>query len=76
MRIRSGWRASGSSWRLEFPQVDILVNNAGLGDFGAFPDAEWSAIDKMIELDVTALSHLTYLFLPGMRERRWGRILQ
>lgn len=57
-------------------QVDILVNNAGLGVYGAFADADWDKLSQMLEVDVAALTHLTHLFLPQMRSRSWGRILQ
>jgi short-subunit dehydrogenase len=56
-------------------QVDLLVNNAGFGLFGAFADMEWDRVDGMIQLDITALTHLTHLFVGGMRARGWGRIL-
>lgn len=60
----------------EFPKIDILVNNAGLGIFGRFSESSWEQISTMLEVDIGALTHLTHLFLPGMRERGWGRVLQ
>ena len=56
--------------------VDVLVNNAGFGVFGAFADSAWSRLDGMLAVDVVALTHLTRLFLSGMRERGFGRVLQ
>lgn len=56
--------------------IDVLINNAGFGVFGAFADTEWSRLDGMLAVDVVALTHLTRLFLPGMRERGFGRVLQ
>lgn len=56
--------------------VDVLVNNAGFGVFGAFATTDWSRLEAMLALDVVALSHLTRLFLPAMRERGFGRVLQ
>jgi NAD(P)-dependent dehydrogenase (short-subunit alcohol dehydrogenase family) len=55
--------------------VDILVNNAGVGLYGPFSDQAPDALARMVELNVGALTNLTRLALPGMRERRWGRIL-
>jgi uncharacterized protein len=55
--------------------VDYLVNNAGFGDFGMFAESDWNKQEKMISLNITALAHLTRLFLPGMIERREGKIL-
>jgi NAD(P)-dependent dehydrogenase (short-subunit alcohol dehydrogenase family) len=56
------------------PDVDVLVNN--LGVFGAKPaleitDAEWR---QYFETNVLAGVRLTRAYLPGMRERGWGRI--
>ena len=55
--------------------IDILVNNAGLGVFGGFTDAEWQRVARIIEVNITALTHLTHLFAPGMTARGFGRIL-
>ena len=55
--------------------VDILVNNAGYGRYGEF--AEVSLEDNLgqIQLNVTALTELTKLFLGPMLERRSGKIM-
>jgi short-subunit dehydrogenase len=55
--------------------MDILVNNAGVGLHGPLSEQAPDAIGRMLELNVGALTSLTRLALPGMRERRWGRIL-
>jgi uncharacterized protein len=60
---------------LEGVRVDILVNNAGVGLYGPLADQAPDALARMIELNVGALTNLTRLALPGMRERRFGRIL-
>jgi short-subunit dehydrogenase len=52
-----------------------LVNNAGFGDVVAFAESDWGKQDSMLQLNVVALTHLTRLFLPGMVERKQGRIL-
>ncbi len=54
---------------------DILVNNAGFGDYGPFADCDWDKQEQMIKLNDLALTHLTRLYLPGMIERKQGRIL-
>ncbi|MCW8807532.1 MAG: SDR family oxidoreductase [Rhodanobacter sp.] len=56
--------------------VDVLINNAGFGVFGAFADTDWSRLDAMLAVDVVALTHLTRLFVTGMRQRRFGHVLQ
>lgn len=54
---------------------DILVNNAGLGVYGRFAETPLARELEMIQVNVTALTHLTKLFLPGMIARGRGRIL-
>ncbi len=56
-------------------QINILVNNAGFGDAGFFADADWQKNERMIQLNITALTHLTREFLPDMIARNKGRIL-
>jgi short-subunit dehydrogenase len=59
----------------ECGEVDFLVNNAGFGYRGRFTDAAPGTLAEMLEVNVTALTQLTRLFLPGMLERNSGRIL-
>lgn len=55
--------------------VDILINNAGFGHFDLFTDSAWEKEDRMIRLNISALTHLTKLYLPGMIARGSGRIM-
>jgi hypothetical protein len=55
--------------------VDVLVNNAGFGQYGPFADSDLEECLRQIQLNVTTLTHLTRLCLPGMIERQSGRIL-
>jgi short-subunit dehydrogenase len=55
--------------------VDVLVNNAGFGELGPFANIDLETERQMIEVNVTALTVLTKLFLPGMLARRRGRIM-
>lgn len=55
--------------------VDILVNNAGFGSHGPFAEADAAEQLRMVQVNVTALTHLTRLFLPAMLQRRKGKIL-
>lgn len=48
--------------------VDILINNAGVGDFGMFHKSDWDWQERMIDLNMKSLTHLTHLFLPLMTE--------
>src|ERR1700736_4483717 len=55
--------------------VDLLVNNAGLGDRGAFIDGEWARLHAMLQVNIAALTYLTYRILPSMRKTGGGAIL-
>ncbi len=55
--------------------VDALVNDAGFGVFGPFAATDLGAELGMIQVNVTALTQLTKLLLPGMIGRGGGRRL-
>lgn len=55
--------------------VHYLVNNAGVGLYGKFATTDLDAERKMIQLNVTSVVDLTKRMLPGMIQRRSGRIL-
>src|SRR5438552_5307907 len=55
--------------------IDILVNNAGYGLHGDFLETPIDRTVDMIQLNITALTELTYLFGRDMASRRSGHIL-
>jgi len=55
--------------------VDYLINNAGFGDYGFFNESDWGKLERMINLNITALTQLTKLFLFDMIKRRDGKIM-
>jgi uncharacterized protein len=55
--------------------VDVLVNNAGFGALGPFTEIGLARQNQMIQLNVLALTELTRLLLPAMRQRGRGGIL-
>jgi uncharacterized protein len=55
--------------------VDVLVNNAGYGLPGSYRAATWTQHETFLRVLVVTLSELTHRLLPGMVERRWGRII-
>ena len=60
---------------MEFGRIDILVNNAGFakaGKFESISDADWQ---YDFDLKLMAAVRMSRLVLPGMKERRWGRII-
>jgi NAD(P)-dependent dehydrogenase (short-subunit alcohol dehydrogenase family) len=58
-----------------FPAVDILVNNLGIYEpkpFDEISDEEWR---RFFEVNVLSGVRLSRAYLPGMKERNWGRIV-
>ncbi|QKW08937.1 SDR family oxidoreductase [Streptomyces sp. NA04227] len=55
--------------------VDVLVNNAGESQLGALEELPMDALRRLFELNVFGAVRLTQLVLPGMRERRRGRVV-
>ena len=56
-------------------EIDVLVNNAGTQVYGEFAGESLEQQLAMIQVNTTALVHLTHLLLPGMIHRSRGRIL-
>jgi 3-hydroxybutyrate dehydrogenase len=59
----------------EFGAVDILVNNAGIQHVAAveaFPIEQWDAI---IAINLSSAFHSVRAAVPGMKKRKWGRII-
>ena len=59
----------------QFPLVDILVNNLGIFEpkpFENISDADWR---HFFEVNVLSGVRLSRAYLPGMKERNWGRIV-
>jgi NAD(P)-dependent dehydrogenase (short-subunit alcohol dehydrogenase family) len=58
-----------------FPLVDILVNNLGMFEpkpFEDIPDEDWR---RFFEVNVLSGVRLSRAYLPGMKQRNWGRIV-
>ncbi|MHB1294904.1 MAG: SDR family oxidoreductase [Anaerolineae bacterium] len=73
---REGVAAMAQAAQESFGRVDILVNNAGgpkPGRFTDVSDEDWLAA---VNLNLMSAVRLIQHVLPGMRERRWGRIIQ
>jgi len=57
------------------PAVDILVNNLGIyepAEFEEITDDDWR---RFFEVNVLSAVRLARAYLPGMKERNWGRIV-
>lgn len=55
--------------------VDLLVNNAGFARVGEFSELPFDLLADMVRLNVNTLTELTRLYLPSMRERRRGGVI-
>jgi uncharacterized protein len=55
--------------------VDLLVNNAGFGDVGIFELSDWDKVERMLELNVRALTYLTHRLVGPMVAQGRGGIL-
>lgn len=58
-----------------FGAVDVLVNNAGIRPRTKLADITTEEWDRVHRVNLYAPFQLIQRFLPGMQERRWGRIL-
>jgi len=59
----------------EFGRVDILVTNGGGPPAGPFENHSNEAWGDAVRLVLESVVNLTRAVLPGMKERRWGRII-
>src|SRR2546426_12005035 len=59
----------------ELSPISILVNNAGLSVRGTLETFESADLERMRRTNVDGLIHMTRAVIPGMRERRYGRIV-
>ena len=55
--------------------IDLLVNNAGNSRVGLYGTVPWELHAERLQLMLTSAMGLTHGVLPGMVERRWGRVI-
>ncbi|MFN2541723.1 MAG: SDR family NAD(P)-dependent oxidoreductase [Chthoniobacterales bacterium] len=55
--------------------IDLLINNAGLGDYGSFATSDPERDDRILQVNIVALTQLTRSLLPQMIARGRGAIL-
>src|SRR6478752_4586583 len=58
-----------------FPLVDILVNNLGIFEPKPFEDISDEDWRRFFDVNVLSGVRLSRLYLPGMKQRNWGRIV-
>ena len=64
-----------SDIRVKYPVIDILINNAGIGWYGYFDQIPWNVADSLMMLNMITLVKLTHAYLPEMKARNSGQIV-
>jgi 3-oxoacyl-[acyl-carrier protein] reductase len=59
----------------KFDRVDVLVTNAGGPPAGTFEMHDWDTWQRAVDLTLRSAVELTRAVLPGMRQRKWGRVI-
>ena len=54
---------------------DILINNAGINKIGAFAEISLEDFDQIQQVNQYAPFILSQAVIPGMKEKKWGRIV-
>lgn len=55
--------------------IDYLVNNAGMSGPHLLGDRDWADHEAFIRLMITSVAEMCHLYLPGMQERAYGRVI-
>ena len=58
-----------------FGSVDILINNAVIRNFAAIDTLETASWDESIAVNLSSAFHTSRLTVPGMKKKKWGRII-
>jgi 2-hydroxycyclohexanecarboxyl-CoA dehydrogenase len=75
VRSTDSIRAAVSAAEEELGPVDVLVNNAGYDEFGFFVNTDEDLWDRVLAVNLRGVIAVTHAVLPGMQERRGGRIV-
>jgi NAD(P)-dependent dehydrogenase (short-subunit alcohol dehydrogenase family) len=70
-----GTAAGVDGFLRQVPPADVLVNNLGIFEpkpFSEIPDADWM---RFFEVNVLSGVRLSRAYLPGMLQKKWGRII-
>ncbi len=76
MRDRKAVKQLGQKAEELFSTIDVIVSNAGYGLFGAAEELADEEIDDIIATNLTGSIDFIRAFLPVMRKKQHGRIIQ
>ncbi|CAM1658074.1 Short-chain dehydrogenase/reductase SDR [Bartonella choladocola] len=76
MRDRKAVKQLGQKAEELFSTIDVIVSNAGYGLFGAAEELSDEEIDDIIATNLTGSIDFIRAFLPAMRKKQHGRIIQ
>jgi 2-hydroxycyclohexanecarboxyl-CoA dehydrogenase len=75
VRSTASIRAATEAAEGDLGPVDVLVNNAGYDEFGFFTRTDEELWRRVLEVNLVGVIAVTHAVLPGMQERRRGRIV-
>jgi 2-hydroxycyclohexanecarboxyl-CoA dehydrogenase len=75
VRSTDSVRAALEATERELGPVDVLVNNAGYDEWGWFTDTDEALWQRVLAVNLVGVIACTHAVLPGMQERRRGRIV-
>ena len=55
--------------------IELLINNSGFAEVGTIEDANAQNVTEMVQVNIAALTDLTYCYLPSMLERGHGAVI-
>jgi 2-hydroxycyclohexanecarboxyl-CoA dehydrogenase len=75
VRSTASVRAAVGGAEADLGPLDVLVNNAGYDEFGFFVNTDEEMWDRVLAVNLRGVIAVTHAVLPGMQERRGGRIV-
>jgi 3-oxoacyl-[acyl-carrier protein] reductase len=72
---QEGWIAAAEAVRTAFGRCDILVNNAGIYPNIHIDDLDFNTWRRTFEINLDSMFLSAKVFVPMMRENKWGRIV-
>jgi 2-hydroxycyclohexanecarboxyl-CoA dehydrogenase len=68
-------RAAVEAAERDLGPIDVLVNNAGYDEWGWFTETDPALWDRVLAVNLRGVIAVTHAILPGMQQRRRGRIV-